>query len=59
MQGSGSCLIWSSIPALALLAEENHEKFSQDNWYPGRDLKPEPPEYETGVLITRSQRSVG
>jgi hypothetical protein len=29
--------------------EENQEIFSQDSWSPGRDLHPEPPEYEAGL----------
>jgi hypothetical protein len=33
--------------------EENHKNLSQDSWFPGRDLNPGPPEYETGVLTTR------
>jgi hypothetical protein len=31
---------------------------SQDSRYPGRDLKPGPPEYETGMLTTRPRRLV-
>jgi hypothetical protein len=31
---------------------------TRDRWSAGRDLKTEPPEYEVGVLTTRSQRSV-
>jgi hypothetical protein len=38
--------------------EENHENLSQDSLSPGRDLNPEPPEYETGVLTTQPRRSV-
>jgi hypothetical protein len=34
----------------------NH--LSQDNWSPGRDLKPAPPEYKAEVLTTRPQCSV-
>jgi hypothetical protein len=36
--------------------DEKHEYPSQDSQSPGRDLNPESPEYEAGVLITRSQR---
>jgi hypothetical protein len=33
--------------------EENYEKtHSQDSWSTARDLKPGPPEYEAGVIIT-------
>jgi hypothetical protein len=28
------------------------KNISQDNRYPGRDLKPEPPKYEAEVLTT-------
>jgi hypothetical protein len=31
----------------------------QDNQSPGRNVNPGPPEYEAGLLITRSRRSVG
>jgi hypothetical protein len=34
----------------------NH--LSQDNLFPGQDLKPRPPDYEAGVLTTRPRRSV-
>jgi hypothetical protein len=37
---------------------KNHEKLSQDSRSPGRDLNPEPPEYEAGVLTTQPRRSV-
>jgi hypothetical protein len=37
--------------------EENHEKL-QDNRPSGRDLYPEPPEYEAGVLTKLPRRSV-
>jgi hypothetical protein len=30
---------------------------SQDIWLSGRDLNPEPPEYEAGVLMTGQRRS--
>jgi hypothetical protein len=29
------------------------KNLSQDNWSPGEDLKPGPPEYEAGMLTTR------
>jgi hypothetical protein len=32
--------------------EENHRNPSIDSWSPGQDLKPGPPEHETGVLTT-------
>jgi hypothetical protein len=32
--------------------EENHRNPSIDSWSPGKDLKPGPPEHETGVLTT-------
>jgi hypothetical protein len=35
------------------------KNFSQDSRSPGRDLKPGPAEYETGVLTTQPRRSVG
>jgi hypothetical protein len=41
--------------------EENSKttkNFSQDSRSPGRDLNPEPPECEAGVLTTRPRRSV-
>jgi hypothetical protein len=34
------------------------ENLTQDSWSPGRDSKPEPPDYETGVLTNRPLRSV-
>jgi hypothetical protein len=37
--------------------EKNNENI-QDSRSPGLDLKPEPPEYEAGVLTTRPRRSV-
>jgi hypothetical protein len=33
------------------------KNFSQDSWYPGRDLNPRAPEYEAGVLITQPRRT--
>jgi hypothetical protein len=38
--------------------EENNENHSRDSWSPGRDINPEPPEYETGMITTRPRRSV-
>jgi hypothetical protein len=38
--------------------EESQETISQDSQSPGRDLNPEAPEYEAGVLTTRPRRSV-
>jgi hypothetical protein len=34
------------------------KNISQDSWSPGRDLNPEPPEYEARVLATRPRRSI-
>jgi hypothetical protein len=36
--------------------EVNHEE-AQDSQFPGRDLNPEPPEYEAGVLTARPRHS--
>jgi hypothetical protein len=38
--------------------DENHENLSNDSRSPGRDLNLGPPEYEAGVLTTRSWFSV-
>jgi hypothetical protein len=38
--------------------EENHENLYQVSRFQGRDLNPGPPEYETGVLTTRSKCSI-
>jgi hypothetical protein len=37
---------------------ENHKTLSQASRYPGRDLSPGPPAYESGVLTTRPGCSV-
>jgi hypothetical protein len=34
------------------------EILSQDSRFPGRDLNPEPPEYETGAMTTRLRSSL-
>jgi hypothetical protein len=38
--------------------EKNRENLSKDNQSPGRDWKPEPPEYGARVLTTGPRRSV-
>lgn len=47
MEGSGCRLIWETMPGNSAGNEENHENRSD------RDLNPEPPEHETGMLTTR------
>jgi hypothetical protein len=36
--------------------EEHHKPLSQDSQSLGRDLNQRPPEYEAGMVITRSRR---
>jgi hypothetical protein len=38
--------------------EENHENFSHDSRYLGRDLSQRTPESEAGVLTIRTRRDV-
>jgi hypothetical protein len=49
--------IWSNFTALSQNlpegTEEKHENLSQNFQSSGRDLDPEPLEYEAGVLTTR------
>jgi hypothetical protein len=33
-------------------------KLNHDSWFTGRDLKPGPPKYESGMLTSRTRRSV-
>jgi hypothetical protein len=40
------------------VTENNHENLDQDSRSPGRDLDPEPPEYEAGTLTDRPRCSV-
>jgi hypothetical protein len=48
--------LWPNFKVLSLHSprktKENHEKLRRNSRSPGRDLNPEPPEYETGVLTT-------
>jgi hypothetical protein len=59
VEGSGRGLIYSTNPAVGLGGlRKTTKNLGQDSWSPGRDLNPGPPEYETGVLTTRSRRWV-
>jgi hypothetical protein len=58
VEGSGRGLILRNYPRhLSDGTRENHEK-PQDSRSLGRNLKPRPPKYETGVLNTLLRRSV-
>jgi hypothetical protein len=51
-------LILRYYPRIRLEGLGKTAKPLQDSRTPGPDLKPEPPEYEAGVLITRPQHTV-
>jgi hypothetical protein len=55
-KASGRKPLWPGIRLKGL--RETTKNLSQDRRSPGRDLNPEPPEYEAEVLTTRSRRSV-
>jgi hypothetical protein len=55
VEGSGRVLILDTIQHFPGRSEENHVK-PHDSRSPGRDLNPEPPKHETGVLTTQSRR---
>jgi hypothetical protein len=57
MEESGSCLI-KVLSHLPGETEENKEDLSQDFRSLGRDLNPEPPEYEAGLLTIRPLRLI-
>jgi hypothetical protein len=61
-KGCGRKRSWSNLryyPRIWLdRTRKTIKNLSQDSRSPGRDLNPGPPEYEAGVLTTRSQCSV-
>jgi hypothetical protein len=57
----GSCLglILRYYPRILLeVLRKTTKPLSQESRFPDQELKPGPPEYETGVLTTRQRRSV-
>jgi hypothetical protein len=58
MEGSSYGLIKALSRHVPRRTKENHNKPQSDRWFPGRDLNPGPPKYETGVLITRPRHSI-
>jgi hypothetical protein len=59
MEGSGRGLILRHNPGSCLEGMRKATKiFSQNYQYPGQDINPGLPEYESGVLTTRTQLSV-
>jgi hypothetical protein len=61
-KGCGKKRSWPNLRLYPRICLEGLRKttknLSQDSRYPGRDLKPGPPEYEAGALTTRPRRSV-
>jgi hypothetical protein len=58
VEGSGHCLILRHVRYLPGGNEKTTKSLSQDSWSPGRDLNPEPAEYEAGILTTGPRRLV-
>jgi hypothetical protein len=59
LEGSGSNLIFRYYPGMSLeVLRKSTNNLSQDGLSPYRDLNPEPPEYEAGVLTTRPRRLI-
>jgi hypothetical protein len=59
MEGRGRGLILRYYPSICLEElRKTMKNLSRDSQSPGRDLNPGHPEYEAGVLTTRSRRSV-
>jgi hypothetical protein len=59
MEGSGSGPILRYYDSICLEElRKNTKALSQDSQFPGRELNPRPPEYETGELTTQPRRSV-
>jgi hypothetical protein len=59
MEGSGCGLILRYYPGIRLeVLRKTTKDLSQDSRYTGRELNPETPKYEPGVLTTRPRRSV-
>jgi hypothetical protein len=51
VEGSGHGLILRYYPGLCLEGlRKTTRNLRQDSWSPSRDLNPEPPEHEVGVL---------